>query len=247
MGVVRLVIAYDGTSFHGWQAQPGARTVQGVLEEGLSEVLGSATRVNGAGRTDAGVHARGQVASFEWEGRLPARALPPRLARVLPPDVRVVAAADAPPGFHARHSAMARRYSYALLDTDDLLWSRFAWRPPKPAVPDALEHAARVLEGRHDCSAFRAAGSSPADPMCTVYHCGWTRWERGVRLDVVADHFLYRMVRAIVGTALAAARDRDPAAAMRRVLAGRERRHAGATAPPQGLCLEQVFYSREAA
>jgi tRNA pseudouridine38-40 synthase len=247
MRVVRLVVAYDGTAFHGWQVQPGARTVQGVLEEGLSELLGSAIKVNGAGRTDAGVHARGQVASFACEGRLPARALPPRLARLLPADVRVLAAADAPPGFHARHSAVARRYSYALLDADDLLWSRFAWRPPRLGPAAALERAARVIEGRHDCSAFRASGSSSADPTCTVYRCGWTRWERGVRLDVVADHFLYRMVRAIVGTALAAARERDPAAAMRRVLAGRERARAGATAPPQGLCLEQVFYAGEAA
>ena len=143
MRVVRLVVAYDGTAFHGWQVQPGARTVQGVLEEGLSELLGSAIRVNGAGRTDAGVHARGQVASFACEGRLPARALPPRLACLLPADVRVLAAADAPPGFHARHSAVARRYSYALLDADDLLWSRFAWRPPRPAPAAALERAAR--------------------------------------------------------------------------------------------------------
>jgi len=242
----RLVVAYDGTAFHGWQRQPGCRTAQGVLEEALSEVLERPIEIQGAGRTDAGVHARGQVASFEAETRLPARALAPTLARRLPADLQVRAAVAAPPGFHARHSACARRYRYRLLDQDDLLWSRYAWRPPHPAIPDGLERAARVLEGDHDCSAFRATGSTPGSPRCRIYRSGWARWEGGLAFDIVADHFLYHMVRAIVGTALAAARARDPGAAMAAVLAGRARDRAGVTVPAHGLCLEQVFYADEA-
>ena len=240
------MVAYDGTAFHGWQVQPGLRTVQGVLEEGLREVLGTTVTLAGAGRTDAGVHARGQVASFETDTVLPARALPPLLARALPGDVRVVSAAEAPPGFHARHSAVGRRYSYSLLAADDLLASRFAWRPSRLPAADALERSARALEGEHDFSAFRASGSGPTDPRCTVFRAGWTRWERGLRFDIVADHFLYHMVRSLVGTSLAAARDRDPLAAMTRVLESRTRAGVGVTVPARGLCLEQVFYPGEA-
>ena len=245
MGVYKLVIGYDGTAFHGWQRQPGRRTVQGVLEDALSKVIGAQIQVHGAGRTDAGVHARGQVASFEAVTRLPARALPPLLARVLPRDVRVHAAAEARAGFHARHSAVARRYSYRLLAADDVLWSRFAWRAPRAVPAHALESAALALEGEVDCSAFRATGSTPGSPVCTIFRAGWTRWDAGLRFDIVADHFLYHMVRSLVGTALAVARQRDPRAAMRRVLESRDRSRAGATVPPQGLCLEQVFYLQE--
>jgi len=246
VGVYKLVIGYDGTAFHGWQVQPGWRTVQGVLEDALSKVIGSSVKVNGAGRTDAGVHARGQVASFEAGSRLPARALPPLLARELPQDVRVHAAAEVRAGFHARHSAVARRYSYQLLAADDVLWSRFAWHAPHAVSAQALEHAALALEGEHDCSAFRASGSSPGSPMCTVFRAGWTRWDGGLRFDVVADHFLYHMVRTLVGTSLAVAREPDPREAMRGVLASRDRGRAGVTVPARGLCLEQVFYLPEA-
>ena len=247
MAVYKLVVGYDGTAFHGWQIQPGRRTVQGVLEEALGQVLGAGVKLNGAGRTDAGVHARGQVASFEAATRLPARALTPLLARVLPPDLSVERAEEARQDFHARHSAVARRYSYRLLGADDVLWSRFAWRPPRAVPAAALERAALVLEGTHDCSAFRASGSSPANAECTIFRAGWAGWEGGLRFDIVADHFLYHMVRNLVGTSLAAGGERDPGAAMRRVLASRDRARAGVTAPPQGLCLEQVFYAPEVA
>lgn len=243
----RLTVGYDGTAFHGWQTQPGRRTVQGVLEAALGDVLGAGVQVNGAGRTDAGVHARGQVASFEAQTRLPARALPPLLGRVLPADVRIARAQEVPSGFHARHSAIARRYSYRLLAADDVLWSRFAWRPPRPVPAAALERAAQALEGEHDCTAFQATGSSPGTPVCTIFRAGWVPWEGGLQFDIVADHFLYHMVRTLIGTSLTVGRERDPRAGMRRVIEGRDRRRAGATAPPQGLCLEQVFYPPEAA
>ncbi|HTK30556.1 MAG TPA: tRNA pseudouridine(38-40) synthase TruA [Candidatus Saccharimonadaceae bacterium] len=244
MTVFRLEIAYDGTEFHGWQIQPGQRTVQGTLEVALKDVLGVApAALSGAGRTDAGVHARGQVVSFAAATRLPARALPPELNRRLPGDVRVRAAREAEEGFHARFSATARRYAYWLLDREDVLWERFAWHPRAETQGDALDRATQPLEGTHDCSAFRAAGGAPSRPLCRVIRAGWSRWERGWRLDIVADHFLYHMVRNIVGTVLAAAATQDPAAHMRRVLNSRDRRAAGRTAPAHGLSLEQVFYS----
>jgi tRNA pseudouridine38-40 synthase len=238
----RLLVSYDGTAFHGWQVQPGLRTVQGVMEESLERVLDQGgVRIHGAGRTDAGVHARGQVASFSAETSLPARAIAPRLARELPADIAVRSASEAPPEFHARHSALARRYSYRLLQEDDLLLSRFAWRPRCPVKPEALAGATAALGGEHDFAAFESSGS-PAITRCRVTQARWQPWEGGVQFDIVADHFLYHMVRGIVGTALDLSDAPDPAAAMRAVLASRDRRQAGRNAPPQGLCLEQVVY-----
>lgn len=244
MRTFRLTLAYDGTAFHGWQVQPRVRTVQGILEEALAKLpLAEGSRLAGAGRTDAGVHARGQVASFSAETRLPARAFAPQLNRLLPDDVRVLEAEEVDRAFHARHSARARRYRYRLMRRDDLMWRRFAWHPPRQPGADALELAVRALEGEHDFSSFQASGGPPAPPVCRVFRAGWRSWDEGVALDVIADRFLYHMVRNIIGTALEAARTADPAAAMRRVLAARDRRAASITAPAQGLSLEQVFYS----
>jgi tRNA pseudouridine38-40 synthase len=246
----KLVVAYDGTGFHGWQKQPDQRTVQGELEAALGRVLGDpAITVAGAGRTDAGVHARGQVASFTAATTLPARALPPLLCRELPRDLRVLAADEQPAGFHARHSARARRYAYRLLAAPDLLAERYAWAPGRMPALAALAASAAPLAGTHDYSAFQAVGSSPVDPVCTIVHARWTAYGApgeagsGATFDVMADHFLYHMVRNLVGTALDAAATPDPAAHMRTVLDSRDRARGGVTAPPAGLSLESVLYA----
>ena len=242
------MVAYDGTEFHGWQRQPGRRTVQGVLEDALARFAGAPVTAQGAGRTDAGVHARGQVASFRLDTRAPARALAPALNPLLPRDVRVRDGAEVADDFDARRSARARHYRYRLLGVDDVLLARYAWHPrvPPPAL-DRLEAAVRPLEGEHDFTAFRATGGSEGTPVCRVTRAAWTTWEGGVQFDVAADHFLYHMVRSLVGTALAAAAGDDPAHAMRGVLASRDRARAGVTAPPHGLTLERVDYDRAAA
>ncbi|MBI5711255.1 MAG: tRNA pseudouridine(38-40) synthase TruA [Candidatus Eisenbacteria bacterium] len=246
MRTFRLVVAYDGTDFHGWQRQPGQRTVQGVLERALGEVLGGVeVSVQGAGRTDAGVHARGQVASFAAATTLPAGALAPALNARLAGDVRVVAALEAAAEFDARRSAAARRYAYRLLERDDVLLQRIAWRPRLPYDRAGLGCAAAALEGGHDFTSLRATGSSETPPVCVVREARWRPWEGGLRLDVTADRFLYHMVRNIVGTALAVSRETDPAAAMAAILAARDRAAAGPTAPPHGLCLEQVLYPED--
>lgn len=246
MPTFKLVLAYDGTDFHGWQVQPGQRTVQGLLEEALVEVLGGEPiEVQGAGRTDAGVHARGQVASFRSTTRLPSRAVKAELARRLPRDVVVRSVEAIEDEFHARHSATARRYAYRLTWHEDPMLGRFAWRPRARPAPEALDRATRAIEGERDCTSFQGAGSSPANPLCRIARARWRTWEGGLALDIVADHFLYHMVRNVVGTALAAARDPEPAVAMERVLAARDRRRGGVTAPAHGLCLEEVFYAPE--
>lgn len=242
----RLVVAYDGTAFHGWQRQPGQRTAQGELEAALGRVLGDPTIVvAGAGRTDAGVHARGQVASFRAETKLPARALPPLLCRELPRDLRIVGADERPDSFHARHSALSRRYEYRLLAAPDLLAERYAWAPGRMPPLAALQASAAPLAGTHDCSAFQAVGSSPADPVCVIVHARWCATGAGAAFDVQADHFLYHMVRNLVGTSLEAAASVDPAAHMRAVLESRDRSRGGVTAPAEGLSLEHVDYDGE--
>ena len=239
---LKLVVSYDGTDFHGWQIQPGQRTVEGVLEEALSEVVGEPVDVAGAGRTDAGVHARGQCATFTTASRLPARAFPAVVKRHLPPDVRVLHAEEREEGFHARHSARARRYAYRLLDRDDLLSERTAWAPRELPSPEGLERATRVLEGEWDCASFASAGGTATTTVCRIHRARWRRWERGLCLDAIADHFLYHMVRTIVGTALDLARTDDPEGRMKEILEARDRSRAGVTAPARGLCLEEVFY-----
>ena len=243
-----MTVAYDGTAFRGWQVQPAQRTVQGALEDAMRVVLGEGDlRVTGAGRTDAGVHARGQVASFASATRLPARAVAAQTARRLPDDVRIEDLREVPSGFHARHSARARRYAYRLLHRDDVLWSRFAWRPALRWDAAGLDRATRVLEGTHDFRAFQSAGSSDGRPICRMYRARWSGWEAGLRLDILADHFLYHMVRNIVGTALRLSLAPDPARAMREVLESRSRARAGLNAPACGLCFEQAFYDEEGA
>lgn len=242
MRTFRLRVGYDGTAFHGWQRQPGQRTAQGELERALSDALEEPVTTVGAGRTDAGVHARGQVASFRSGTPLPARAVRALAARRLPSDLALHDAAEAAEGFDARRSALWRRYRYRLVERDDVLWRRFAWWPERPLVVEGLARAVEPLAGEHDFSAFRAVGSSPGTPVCRITQLAWTRWEGGWALDIAADHFLYHMVRNVVGTAIALMKHEDPAGEVRRILAGRDRAAAGATAPPHGLCLEEVGY-----
>jgi tRNA pseudouridine38-40 synthase len=243
---LKMIVAYDGAAFDGWQRQPGRRTVQGVLEAHLSAVLGEPVKVTGAGRTDAGCHARGQVASLTTTARLPAAALVPVLNRRLPGDLRLRAASEAPEGFDARRSAIARRYAYRLLRQDDVLLARFAWHPRGVVNPDGLARATAPLVGEHDCAAFQSTGSTPTASVCRIQRASWRPWDGGVLLDIIADHFLYHMVRSIVGTALALQGEIDPGRAMRDCLGSRDRSRAGATAPARGLCLEEVFYRQGA-
>jgi tRNA pseudouridine38-40 synthase len=219
--------------------------VQEVVESSLSVALGEPVNVTGAGRTDAGCHARGQVASFTTSSRLPATALVPVLNHSLPDDVRVRSVAEVPAGFDARRSAEGRRYAYRLLSAEDVLLSRFAWHPRCSIDPDRLARATAALEGEHDYAVFQATGSSAVGSRCRVTRAAWRRWEGGIQLDIVADRFLYHMVRSIVGTALMLQDEGDPGAAMTARLAARDRAGAGPTAPARGLCLEEVFYPRE--
>ncbi|PYN97579.1 MAG: tRNA pseudouridine(38-40) synthase TruA [Candidatus Rokuibacteriota bacterium] len=241
---LRLRLAYDGTAYAGWQVQPDAVTVQGLLLAAARRLLGPDTRVVGASRTDAGVHALGQVASLTTASELRVSAVLGALNAELPADIRILAVSDAPAGFHARRHARAKRYAY-LIDNGAVaspLLRRYAWHVPVSLDVGAMRAGLALLRGRQDFSAFRAAAGRSQRPVChlTAVHVV----QRRSRLAIVlsADRYLHHMVRNIVGSAVAIGRGTHDPAWMGDVLAGRDRTKAGATAPAQGLTLVSVLY-----
>lgn len=254
---LRLSVAYDGTDFSGWAAQPGRRTVQGVLEHALGSVLRvDPPPLTVAGRTDSGVHARGQVCHADvavsaWRAvpgrsvRTPGEALVRRLAGVLPPDVRVTSAEPAPEGFDARFSAVWRRYAYRVADTPygvDPLERRFVLWHHRPLELAAMNAAAAGLLGTHDFAAYCRAreGASTVRTLRTL------RWERArgalAVATVEADAFCHNQVRALVGALLAVGDGRRPVDWPATVLAGRVRDSGVMVVAPHGLTLEEVGY-----
>jgi tRNA pseudouridine38-40 synthase len=241
---IRLTLAYDGTHFHGWQVQPMTPTIQGVLIDACARVLGSPVRVTGASRTDAGVHAVGQVASVWTASSLPAATLGRALNALLPEEVRVVDIRDAPAGFDARRWATGKRYLY-LLDTGSCanpFLRRFAWHVRVPLDVPSMAKALSHLRGRHDFSAFCAAPGRERISVCTLRSVRVTLRRQHLALLLSGDSFLHHMVRNIVGSLVEVGRGAHPPEWIVEVLAGRDRSRAGPTAPARGLFLLRVLY-----
>jgi tRNA pseudouridine38-40 synthase len=247
MSVMVLTLAYDGTSFRGWamQRDPSIRTIEGELMPHLERVLREPVKLSVAGRTDAGVHARGQVASFRTKTSVAPERLQKAMNSVLAPEVVVVRAKLAPDGFDARFSATARGYVYRIDEAPlaDPFTGRFAWHRPGRLALAQMRRAAGDLEGRHD---FRSFCRHPEGDRSTVRDLRRLTVARaGHRISVraVADAFLHQMVRSLVGTLVAVGEGKLDATAMRRVLAARDRSVAsGGLAPAHGLTLERVSY-----
>jgi tRNA pseudouridine38-40 synthase len=243
-GSYALTVSYRGAAYAGWQRQENALTIQQVLEEALERLLGAPVRVHGASRTDAGVHARGQVASLELPRPFPARGLVHGTNRFLPEDVRVMAAAERPAGFHARKHAAGKTYSYRLSRAAVLspLDALFAVRVPAEIDPARMAQAAELLTGRHDFSAFALAGGAHGQPFRTVSSAVWEEAGDELIFRITGDGFLRGMVRALAGTLIEVGMGRRAPAQMAELLSGRPRDASGPTAPAHGLVLEKIFY-----
>ena len=238
------MLSYDGTDYHGWQVQAGARTVQGTLVEKARHRFGADTRVTGASRTDAGVHALRQVATLTTTARITAAGLRGALNAGLPRDIRVLEAREAPPGFDARRAATGKRYAF-LIDTAPIanpLLARYAWHIPQSLDVGAMRRALLALHGRHDFGAFCAAPGREKDPMCVVRALHVFRRKERLVILLSADRYLHHMARNIVGSVVDVGRGARHADWLGAVLASRDRRHAGPTAPAQGLALVRVLY-----
>jgi tRNA pseudouridine38-40 synthase len=247
---VQLVLHYDGTCFSGWQRQPDARTVQGVLEDTLGRLCAAPTPALGSGRTDAGVHARGQAVGVRVPPRWTADTLRRALNALLPGDVWVAEAFEMHERFHARFSATARRYSY-LVGLDETAASpfrrRWEWAYRRPVDPELLHGEAAALVGEHAFLAFAVRGTAPAgdDHRCRVHEAAWHDRERGLAFEIQANRFLHHMVRFLVGTMLDVASGRRPPGTTARLLRADDNRDVSPPAPPHALYLERVEYPRD--
>jgi tRNA pseudouridine38-40 synthase len=242
---IKLTLEYDGTDFAGWQVQPGARTVQGEIESALSDLTGESQRVTGAGRTDAGVHALGQVASVPFLLDLPCDRITGALNARLSRDVRVLSAADVPESFNARFDAVSRSYFYLIGGAESPLWRRNRWFVSAPLDMGAMRDALSAVEGERDFSSFCLAGSEPPHHRCRVTSISLEShpYVGGMLvLRITSDRFLRGMVRSIVGTAVEVGRGKTTPGRFREILEARDRGAAGPTAPAHGLYLEAVRY-----
>ncbi len=239
----KLTIEYDGSGFSGWQVQPGRRTVQGKLREALAEIAGGEVRIVGAGRTDAGVHAAGQVANVVLDTGMTTPVMMKALRGKLPRDIVVRAVEEVPLSFNARYDARSRRYHYIFIRRPSALWRSCFHEVPggiSPAGIEAMREQVAALRGRHDFAAFAAAGSSARTTVCTILDAGIIENGPLVILSVTADRFLYNMMRSIAGSILRAGTGGKVSVA--EILASRDRSAAGPTLPPGALYLMEIRY-----
>ena len=260
MPVFKLTLAYDGAEFSGWQAQPGRRTVQGELERAWLEITGETVRLNAAGRTDAGVHAAGQVVSVESATTIPPDSLVHALNSKLPDDAAVQLVELVADGFHATHDAKFKRYRYTIFnDARRPVFARkYAWHIPPPLDVAAMQAGGAQMIGTHDFACFQSVGSERESTIRTLFAVDVAPLAPGssnrgpsvaaheqnalVTIDVEGDGFLYNMVRTIAGTLVEVGRGKRPPEWVAEVIAAKDRCAAGQTAPAHGLCMQWVAY-----
>lgn len=247
MRTLKIVIAYEGTRYHGWQRQINGLSIQQVLEESIGRITGRLEKVIGSGRTDAGVHALAQVAHFRTSSRLSEESLLRGINSVLPEDIAILDLREAPEGFHARFDATSKVYLYRILNRTirDVFERRTAWFIPRPLAVDRMRRALPHLLGTRDFTSFCSAHCESRDRIRTVLDATLTGEAGGViELSVEADGFLRSMVRTLTGVLVDVGLGKHPPEAVADILRAGDRRRAGATAPARGLFLKEVKYKR---
>ncbi|HWP81260.1 MAG TPA: tRNA pseudouridine(38-40) synthase TruA [Bacteroidota bacterium] len=239
---VKLTLEYDGTDFVGWQIQPNGRSVQEVVEKALGTLLQEDIRTNAAGRTDAGVHARGQVVNFKTSKEYSLGEIQKGLNALLPEDVAVLRAEEVPDDFHARYSARERSYSYHIVRQPSALMRKFTWYVGYKLDSNLLVECSRRILGEHDFQSFSKNGSATQHYRCIVRRADWEITDASIIFRVSANRFLYGMVRAMVGTMIEVARGYRTLEEFEDILRAKDRSKAGMSAPAQGLFLEEVVY-----
>lgn len=244
---IKLIIEYDGTEYCGWQYQTNGLSVQEVLEGVIQKASGEFSRITGSSRTDAGVHALCQTAHFDTESSIPPERWRFVLNTLLPPDIRVRDSSPAEADFHARFSAHGKSYRYLITNdsTAGALDYRTHWHVPGELNLDAMRSACADIVGTHDFSAFCAAGGSQKTTVRTIYDASICKNGNEIAFNISGNAFLYNMVRILVGTLADIGKGRLEASAIREAFESLDRRLVGETAPPQGLCLMDVFYEKE--
>jgi len=242
----KCLCAYDGTAFAGWQSQAGGTAIQDVIEARLGEIFGRPVRIHGSGRTDAGVHAHGQVFHFDATWRHGPAKLLAALRGGLPASIQIKSIRLAPGDFHARFSATGKIYTYDLVLGDADPFTRpYCWMVFRPLQLAAMAAAARALRGQHDFQAFAAENGSAGDTVRHLRRLEIRRRGRRIRITAEADGFLYKMVRSLVGALVAVGEGKLTPVQVRALIEGRRRTAVIFTAPPQGLALRRVQYGRK--
>lgn len=241
---IKLVIEYDGSNYSGWQRQKNGTSIEEIVETAIKRIINEEIKIIGSSRTDAGVHARGQVANFVTRSKIPVEKFPSAINSQLPKDIVILDAAEVSSEFHSRYSSKGKRYSYTILNR----------RIPPAIMKNYVSHCPYILDfnnmleaagyfiGTYDFSAFKSTGSSVKTSVRTIRHLELTKEGDIIKMYIEADGFLYNMVRIIAGTLIDVGREKIPAKKIPEVLLNKDRKLAGQTAPAAGLCLEKVYY-----
>lgn len=241
---IKLKLQYDGTEYHGWQIQKNEKTVQETLMRALEKITGETVSVTGCGRTDTGVHAEGYVCNFHTDSSIPIERYPYALNTHLPCDIVCLGAQEVQEDFHANRSAVRKRYVYKILNREfpDAVLCRYAWHYKYPLDVDKMREAAKAFLGEHDFIGFASSGFTVKTTVREIYSLDVSRENDIITIDVVGNGFLYNMVRIITGTLAFVGGGKINPADMADIIASKDRNRAGITAPPQGLCLKEVYY-----
>jgi tRNA pseudouridine38-40 synthase len=242
---LRMVLEYDGTANHGWQRQANGLTIQQVLEEKISVMTGETVKVIGSGRTDAGVHALGQIAHFKTAATIPEIHFLKGINSLLPRDIALKDLQEAAPSFHARYDAKSKVYQYQIVSGSvrPVILRQYAWFVPGPLDIERIREAASHFRGTHDFSSFCSVHSDAPDHIRTITDIQIEAGSDGlIKIEMEADGFLRHMVRGIVGTLVEIGRGKRSISGIQAVISAKDRRHGGMTAPPHGLFLKEVKY-----